>query len=215
MKIQSSVPDAIVVRSTGDISLEALADILQSDGAGDVFTIDPQQTFYKSTTPPSFVELVSALPWWGQLGAYAVGTVATGYLTAVGASLWKNQKDVRTVVSERLWSLAERIIALHPFLPAHTKIKICFPGQDEHFPIFLNLDCTNTDYVALQIAALCYHAPVLEAFMLDPVFDPALTGWLEVLGDGSIELFWQRKTDLERVSMVFRPQPMDPEINSG
>ena len=192
------------IRSTGDVSLAVLETAFDEIYWATQVCVDERQYFYKSFDAPSFVQLVAALPWWGQLGISAAGVVVSGYLKEAGSSIWKSQPAFGKFVSEKLWSLASRIVAFQPLISANTRIEIGFPLRDEYFPAVLTLTDLSVDSVAFQIAALCYHHSALEEFVSSPAFNPASAGRMELQHDGTIILNWQENDEfLSRRSHSF------------
>lgn len=166
--------------------------------------VDESQFFFKSSDPPSWVQLVASLPWWGQLGAFGTSVVVSGYLKEAGSSIWKNQPAFTKLTSEKLWLLASKVVTLQQMIPPNTKIKIGFPIQDRYFPVDFILRDITIDSVAFHIAALCYHQAEIETFTNSFEFNPARAGgWMELLNDGTIILQWQENLTLEKRSRTF------------
>ena len=191
------------IRSTRDISLATLASIFDDDFWKNEARVDESQFFFKSSDPPSWVQLVASLPWWGQLGAFGTSVVVSGYLKEAGSSIWKNQPAFAKLTSEKLCLLASKVVTLQQMIPSNTKIKIAFPLQNEYFPAELILNDLTIDSVAFQIAALCYHQRAIEAFIGSPEFNPATGAWMELLNDGTIIFNWQQNRSLENRSRLF------------
>jgi hypothetical protein len=193
----------VCLRSTADIQLSILRSTFEEEISAGEAEIDEQQFFFKSFDAPSFVQIVAALPWWYQLAVGAVTPVAVGYLNAAGASLWENQGENLARLTKRLWSVADRIVTLSNLIEPRTKIMLAVPSGNEPFSLHFEVTDFSRDAVAIQIAALCYHARTLETFIESEAFDPAIAGWLKIEPDGGIVLHWQDNATLVPKSQLF------------
>jgi hypothetical protein len=181
-------PVGLRVRSTDDVSQEALDTVFQIEDWNKFVHVESGRTALHSTEPPSWVHLFATLEWWQQLAVSAATVVGSGYLQQAGVSIWKNQKKFSALVSERLWAFADRIITLQQLLPNRTEIVISFPSKDVSCPVYFAVESRDVEAVALQIAMLIYHSRAIEQRIQSLEFQNCCSPYLHVLGSGAISL---------------------------
>jgi hypothetical protein len=187
----------LLITSTDNVSLAILHKAFNTSSWSQEAEISNSQRILLSAQPPSFVHLIAELSWWKQLGFYVAGTVATGALGKAGSDFWDNKAKITKVVTDRLWSLADRVVNLQSMLDGHTQVFLAFPNPDIYFPASLKVDSLDVNVVAWQIAALTYHAADIEKFIATGSFDPLASAEITINDRGDIHLKWMDKTEMD------------------
>lgn len=101
--------NTLTIQSTRDIPLERLKQATDELPNHWQAEIDPNQIFFRSSTPPSFVALLANAPWWIQTLSAAASIYVTGIISEAGKDTWRNRNQLsKTILNapETLKSLA-------------------------------------------------------------------------------------------------------------
>ena len=190
-------PVGLRVCCTSDVPDTVLRQVFLANGWEDLVDIDGDRVALMSAEPPSFVQLLATLEWWQGLASAAAGVVVTGYLEQAGINLWKNQRKIGSLISKRLWSLADRIVNLQTLLPERTSVSIAFPSRDYHFPVLLLVRSLDIETVALQIATLVYYSGKIERFLQSNNINSVMNPIINISEKGTLELHWRERVGNE------------------
>jgi hypothetical protein len=195
--------------STSDVSLEAL-EALRRELSPDIeLNVEERQFFFKSAEPPSWVVFLAQADWWIKiLAGYAALYVAELVKEAAKDS-WKNRARVlrsMKAAGGQLKRFATGIATLRHTLSTRTRVEVGLPIPDEFNSTSLELDGSEPDDLALQVALFVQHVPDVSAFIKGAHLDSggAAAGIrLKLLPDGSLDVRWQDSEAFEEHHRVF------------
>ena len=181
---------------TADVPLSLLREF-QRELAPDIdLEIEERQAFFKSAEAPSWVIFFAESEWWVKaLAAYAALYVAE-LVKEAAKDTWKARgKAVSAARASlgRISNFAERFSSLRRRLPPRTKLHIGLPFPDEHFATRLEIEGSEADEIAVQIALFVYHLLALKHLIeSEELSNETIAAGisLKLLPDASLEVSW-------------------------
>jgi hypothetical protein len=187
--------------STSDIPLEGLQRFSDELGPDFDVQVDERQMFYKGGVPPSWVVFFTNADWLIKLLELYAGLYVAEIVKEAGKDTWKNRKKIASTVGDRIRQFALAIEKLRTRLKPTTRVEIGLPLPDDHDGTRLELVGSDVDDLAFQIALFVHHLPALMNLIEQEKLGRGVVAagiHLQILTDGSLEVWWQDNASLRK-----------------
>lgn len=184
----------IKINSTRDISPQDLQVAFSNIASELDINISSRQYFFKSTDPPSWIQLIAELDWWIKIfGAWAALFVAE-YTKEAAKHSWKATTNLVTKLYKSLKQARKKA---RP--DTYIEFGTSFPNKD--YPSIIKISCNDEEKFIQEFALFINYLPKFKQLMgTDVMRNKPITGWvfLELDDKGNMKISFMNADTLEK-----------------